>query len=397
MKRVLRFFIFLVSIFFGLRTEVIAQTNLVPNWSFDTVNYCNVGGSGGGGLYYGHIPPWDSPTNGSPDEFNSCVPNFLNSWGFQLPHSGNGYSGGGFYEYTGIREYLQIELNSTLIQNKSYCASFYVNLADRSHFACNNIGMYFSATHTFIATTSNLSFIPQIVDTSIITDSTNWINISGEYTAQGGERYIIIGNFSPNNLTDTIQLAGLNGGAGYYYIDDVSVFEITNGNASAGRDTTICHGDSVQLGVTPCQGIAYSWQPTTGLSNPTISNPRASPHNTTSYYLTQTTPCTVTKDTIVVTMGNCTIGINEWDINKEIKLYPNPNNGEMQLSYQLADKDNGYITIYDLLGQKINTYKLINGATILNISEGQLIEGMYYYQVFVNGNKVYSDKIIIIK
>lgn len=46
-------------------------------------------------------------------------------------------------------------------------------------------------------------------------------------------------------------------------------------------DTTMCFGQSVQFNVTG--GTSYEWTPTTGLSDPTIGNPIASPTQTTTY------------------------------------------------------------------------------------------------------------------
>lgn len=79
------------------------------------------------------------------------------------------------------------------------------------------------------------------------------------------------------------------------------------------------------------------------------------------------------------------------------KLYPNPNGGEMQFSYKLSEKETGYILIYDLLGKQISSYKLLNDATFINIHEKQLQNGIYFYQVFINENRVYSGKVIICK
>jgi gliding motility-associated-like protein len=56
--------------------------------------------------------------------------------------------------------------------------------------------------------------------------------------------------------------------------------------ANAGPDTTICLGQSAQL--TATGGVSYSWSPTTGLNNPNIQNPVATPAVTTTY------TCTVT-------------------------------------------------------------------------------------------------------
>ncbi len=56
--------------------------------------------------------------------------------------------------------------------------------------------------------------------------------------------------------------------------------------ASAGDDVDICAGSSTQLQASG--GVSYSWSPTTGLSNPNIANPIASPTETTVYTVTAT-------------------------------------------------------------------------------------------------------------
>ena len=72
--------------------------------------------------------------------------------------------------------------------------------------------------------------------------------------------------------------------------------------AQAGPDTLSCNNAPVQLGVNPRPTYVYSWSPPTGLSNPNISNPIATPSVTTQYVLTVTTAgggCG-TKDTVIV-------------------------------------------------------------------------------------------------
>lgn len=56
--------------------------------------------------------------------------------------------------------------------------------------------------------------------------------------------------------------------------------------ANAGNDVTICSGTGTQLNGSG--GVLYSWSPVTGLSNPSIANPVASPAETTTYTLTVT-------------------------------------------------------------------------------------------------------------
>lgn len=59
--------------------------------------------------------------------------------------------------------------------------------------------------------------------------------------------------------------------------------------ANAGTNQTICSGSSVQIGSPFTPGNTYSWSPATGLNNPNISQPTASPLLTTTYTLTRTT------------------------------------------------------------------------------------------------------------
>ncbi|MDQ3191756.1 MAG: DNRLRE domain-containing protein, partial [Bacteroidota bacterium] len=66
----------------------------------------------------------------------------------------------------------------------------------------------------------------------------------------------------------------------------------------AGTDKTICYGDSVQLNASGAQ--TYSWSPSTGLSNPNIANPIASPASTITYIVTGTEGNCQNMDTVVV-------------------------------------------------------------------------------------------------
>ena len=63
----------------------------------------------------------------------------------------------------------------------------------------------------------------------------------------------------------------------------INVFSVPTANA--GADQAICSGSSVQVGTTGVVGIVYSWSPSTGLSNPNVAMPNASPSATTTYTL----------------------------------------------------------------------------------------------------------------
>jgi Secretion system C-terminal sorting domain len=79
--------------------------------------------------------------------------------------------------------------------------------------------------------------------------------------------------------------------------------------ANAGPDIIVCQGSGVQLNGSAVGGATtYSWSPSTGLSNPNIANPIASPTATTTYVLTATDGgvCADT-DTITVTVPSTSV------------------------------------------------------------------------------------------
>ena len=78
-------------------------------------------------------------------------------------------------------------------------------------------------------------------------------------------------------------------------------------------------------------------------------------------------------------------------------MYPNPNNGTMQLDYTLNEGDKGELTIYDLMGRTVNRYFLHADEHMLFIREEALKNGIYIYRLVINDKMVSSDKLIIIK
>jgi len=74
-------------------------------------------------------------------------------------------------------------------------------------------------------------------------------------------------------------------------------------SSQAGEDVLSCNKEPVLLGVNSIPGLSYSWSPPTGLTNPNIANPQATPVTTTRYVLTTRHDgggC-VDTDTVVVT------------------------------------------------------------------------------------------------
>lgn len=93
--------------------------------------------------------------------------------------------------------------------------------------------------------------------------------------------------------------------------DEITIIVAEPASANAGIDQTICSGSSAQL--TASGGMSYSWNPTTGLSNPNIENPIATPTTATTYTVTITdrNGCTATDAITVSIANNLTVSLGE--------------------------------------------------------------------------------------
>ncbi|MBK8368164.1 MAG: T9SS type A sorting domain-containing protein [Bacteroidetes bacterium] len=78
-------------------------------------------------------------------------------------------------------------------------------------------------------------------------------------------------------------------------------------------------------------------------------------------------------------------------------LYPNPNNGDMILDYDLGGYSNAIVNLCDITGKVIGTYKLQSNKGILQMNEQNLNNGIYFYSILVGEKTIKTDKIVIIK
>ncbi len=208
-----------------LGSSIDAQ-NLVPNPSFEDTVYCPAGTNNPQAVKH-----WFNPTQASPDYYNACANNGggvpANDWGYQYAQEGNAYVGlilySNYIDYPNYREYIAIQLNEALYPGIDYCWSVYVSLLDSNDFASNNIGIGLSIDSiTNFATESLLSIPIYGNHTSIVTDNLGWTKIGGSFVAQGGEKYLYIGNFYDDAQTNVVQIQSnsIGGSFAYYYIDN---------------------------------------------------------------------------------------------------------------------------------------------------------------------------------
>lgn len=241
MKRILSIFLFTF-----LQYLISFSQNLVPNPSFETFTNCP------NNTHQIHLAtPWNSPyVNGAKAEyFNVCsgiwgvgIPINTNLMGYQYAHTGNAYAGFNVFHTQGyIRQFLQVKLIDTLEAGKQYCLSFFINLFNNAKYGVDGIGAYFSDTlFNCNNSTCLIGLNPQVINPAgnAITDTLNWTQISGCFTANGNESYLLIGNFLPDSLTykEPANISSI--WSTYYYIDDVSLIQDTSLNVSSVKKTS---------------------------------------------------------------------------------------------------------------------------------------------------------------
>jgi hypothetical protein len=180
--------------------------NLVPNGSFEEVTkkpkklgeIANATG-------------WVSPTGARADLFSSAkVPDIdvpLNVFGKESPKDGDNYAGivGFSYGSKVPRTYLSTKLSTPLKKGMTYCVKMNVSLAEASKYATNNIGIQLSGKQP--GTDAKVSIIeePSVLhfnnDLKILSGRYNWTEICGAFVAEGGEKFITIGNFDSDEDT----------------------------------------------------------------------------------------------------------------------------------------------------------------------------------------------------
>jgi len=277
-------FVFLIC---GFSQQSAAQ-NLAPNPSFEEYNNCITSSTPGMG-YYGFPEPtvkaWALPTDGSTDYFNSCVDTATDGilsvstprsvFGYQVARTGNAYIGGILANddpYWGdYREYAESKLLDSLRSGHRYFVSYWVNPADSMYVRINTdqFGAYFASTSYLDATSRIvLPLVPQVSSPVgyVYRDKENWEEVSGTFTATGGEQYIILGTFAPyTELTiDSSEvpvwiwdLDWLPKWA-YYFLDDVCVLDLDGGPVETSFERkAICGDDSVLISGRP--GCRYLW------------------------------------------------------------------------------------------------------------------------------------------
>jgi outer membrane protein OmpA-like peptidoglycan-associated protein len=229
----------LISLF---STFVSAQQgeNLVPNGSFE-----NTDGKAKKLSMIDCALGWTSPTGARADLF---VPGKVqeinvpeNIYGKEEARDGNNYAGIVAFSYGNKipRTYLTAKLALPLKKGMKYCVKFYVSLAEASKYASNNIGVNFAKKPFSTGEKSTIKDVTHVLspenDAKRINQTYAWYQICNVYEAEGGEKFITIGNFFPDDKTKSENnkkpkdMKSDQIIAAYYYLDHVSVHLLNEG------------------------------------------------------------------------------------------------------------------------------------------------------------------------
>jgi outer membrane protein OmpA-like peptidoglycan-associated protein len=216
-------------------TELRAQVeNMVINPGFETYETCPQDYTF---MDKSHrlIPGWTYPSFTTPDYFNRCssgevkVPD--NFAGYSEPKDGNGYMGA-ILSGTDrdFREYIQGSLKTPMEAGQKYCVSFWYKLASGSKFAVDKLAVNFVKEEVANDNKTYLPLKAQLNNTEgLFLDNTEeWRQFCMVYTAEGAERFFVVGNFNNYNNTNYVvtgkDTKNKKGKAyAYYYFD---LFEI---------------------------------------------------------------------------------------------------------------------------------------------------------------------------
>ena len=283
---------------------------------------------------------------------------------------------------------MTVPLKSGLIANTNYCITFYIGFTARAQIAVKNIDVYLSpdtiACPSWVQWLIKPAQIRYNPPSGYLADSVNWVKCQMNYTAQGNEQYLSLGQMSPMSMVDTIQ--GLGWGSLYYSdffadygFDDISLIE-SNTHLQLAEDTLIYQGDSVLVGRS-AQGLPIEWYDLQGQLICNSSSFWASPTKDIRFIARMDLCGEVSEDTVSVFVEAKPDGLPSQLMNSSIRLYPNP--AKDNLYVQIPQQASVSIELFDTYGRQVASKKSdINVGTTLQILDiKSLSAGTYFVRV----------------
>ncbi len=202
-----------------------AQENLIINGDFEDYTECPIPVD-----QIQFVTGVSSPNPGTPDYYNSDCGTAGSPVNYVTAYSGKGFMGFVFWvNGSPVREYIQLQLSTTLDININYKLSFYMRKAKFSNVSLTKFQILFSKSYVF----DSLAIFDQISEFSIelnmqqcFTDSV-WTRFETNYTSNGGEIYLVFGNFIDWDKTEKCTKVDSNSlGQPYYFVDNFALKEV---------------------------------------------------------------------------------------------------------------------------------------------------------------------------
>ncbi len=219
-------------------------------------------------------------------------------------------------------------------------------------------------TATTVSNAPNFSWTPT-------TGINNPLIASPQLSPRVTTSYIVTASLGPCVVRDTV---------------NVNVFQ--GPQVNAGPDQTIIAGDAVQLNATSSATSSYLWSPVTGLSQPNIPNPIASPLITTTYTVqaTSNNGCTSSDDVLITVLPYCVQPANAFTPNGD-------GSNDVWLVTTGSCSKSVHAEVYNRYGNKVFESLDYHNNWDGRYKGSPLPDGTYYYVItyqLINGKTVFQ-------
>jgi subtilisin family serine protease len=223
----------------------------------------------------------------------------------------------------------------------------------------------------------------------------NWTFSNGNPSTVSGQS-VTIQFDAPGTVNASLIVGNSNGTANVSLTNSVTVNALPNVNILQ-NDTTICADNSITLNVSGANN--YVWNPSTGLSDTTGSVVTALPQQPITYIVwgSSSAGC-VSYDTISIDTTVC-LGLSSASVTSHFQIYYNAANGFIMIKTGDTDIKNQTLTLYNTIGQIIYESSINqNSGTVKSVIDcNALSTGLYFASMAANGNKLRTEKLLIVK
>ncbi len=208
--------IFFIVLFTGVKAQPpeVIQKNIVPNGSFE--NYRKKSS------LIKQAIPWQGIA--SVDFYQEPLSDDTSA--HRGAYVGSCFAGLRFQKR--YKEFAQVRLAEAFHRGTTYNFEMYMRLAYWSNGLLKSLGVLFSkAGYHGQGDAIKSCIIDSICKKGGFINNYQWFKISGKYKADGGEKYITIGNFAPNVGKDMIRINIFKFGfkESYYFLDNISIYK----------------------------------------------------------------------------------------------------------------------------------------------------------------------------